>query len=286
MFYRFSFTGIGYGLVFTSCIVSIATGIPKHRGVAFGVSFSGIGVGSFCYPFLGTWLSHVFEWRGALLITSGLTLNLFVFAMFMTGLQKKSRDPVNASCHVTSADNEKETNDKFNGGIGGACAMTHSVQSLYVLLSNRLHEKSNMVASRRQCALFRSTMNIVPIDRSYQFYSLPHLDSSQSRSPELPRHLHNGTSQTKMSQLSHDLQNDTSQSNAPRLSRDQGDYPGGNSIVIEDELEKRNYSDCTDQLLPCKLCAYWLLHFTTLFFFFSLSVALTHIFAYVRHQGE
>ncbi len=44
-----------------------------------GMTLSGVGLGTFVYPFLANELMAIYGWRGALLITSGMTLHVCVF---------------------------------------------------------------------------------------------------------------------------------------------------------------------------------------------------------------
>ena len=280
-----SFTGLGYGLVFTSCTVVIATGTPKHRCLAMGISFSGIGVGSFFYPFLATWLSHVYDWRGALLMTSGLTLNVCIFGMFMTE-EDRSRDRVGVS-----RDKEAELNVKVSLHDGEATAIMHSVQSLHVLILNSIRENSKMATPRRHDVMFRSSQNLPTARQLFQFNSLPHLNDFRTKTSQVTRDVRNGVGQSKTLQLSDnfqnqaDVRNQVNQSQTPESTRDQGDFLLENSIVVDDTLLKRAIRDCGRHLDVCRLFSYWLLHLSTMLFFFSLSVALVHIFAYVRHLG-
>ena len=77
--YTLSNLGIGYGLVFTSSVLAISVHFHDYRTVAIGVTMAGIGLGTFVYPFFANVVLNIYEWRGALIITSGLTLNTCVF---------------------------------------------------------------------------------------------------------------------------------------------------------------------------------------------------------------
>ena len=67
---------MGYGLVFTTGIVVVAMHFDRGRPLALALSISGIGLGTFCYPFLANLLIEAYGWRGALLITSAITLHI------------------------------------------------------------------------------------------------------------------------------------------------------------------------------------------------------------------
>ena len=50
----------------------------KKRGVALGIATAGSGIGAFIFSPLLTYTEAEYGWRGAVLITSGLCLHLFV----------------------------------------------------------------------------------------------------------------------------------------------------------------------------------------------------------------
>ena len=67
--------GFGYGLVFIASAVMINLYMTSLRGLANGVALTGIGLGTVCHPFLQSYLIDEYGWRGALFITSALTLH-------------------------------------------------------------------------------------------------------------------------------------------------------------------------------------------------------------------
>ena len=69
--------------MFTSSVVTVCIYFPKYRTVAMGLAMSGIGLGNFLYPFLAHQLIATYDWRGALIITSGLTLHVCISGMVM-----------------------------------------------------------------------------------------------------------------------------------------------------------------------------------------------------------
>ena len=75
--------GIGFGLVFTTNVTVITMQFDKWRKLAMGISMSGIGCGTFVYPFVNTLLIEAYGWRGAMLITAAVTFNVCVLALLV-----------------------------------------------------------------------------------------------------------------------------------------------------------------------------------------------------------
>lgn len=65
-------------------MVAVSQHFNKKRTIAFGLSASGVGVGTIVFPFLIDFLEQKYSWRGALLICGGLTLNICAFAIALS----------------------------------------------------------------------------------------------------------------------------------------------------------------------------------------------------------
>lgn len=70
------YSGIGFGIVYTMGTVVIALHFDRWRPIALAIAQSGLNVGSFVYPIFGEWILGVYGWRGTMLVTSALTLNM------------------------------------------------------------------------------------------------------------------------------------------------------------------------------------------------------------------
>ncbi|GBM56022.1 Monocarboxylate transporter 14 [Araneus ventricosus] len=76
-------SGVGFGLIYLPTIVSVALHFNLKRSSAMGISMAGSGIGSMAFaPFLEWLISYYGSWKGALLITTGLTLHCFIFSFF------------------------------------------------------------------------------------------------------------------------------------------------------------------------------------------------------------
>ncbi|XP_069071595.1 monocarboxylate transporter 13-like isoform X2 [Pleurodeles waltl] len=82
-------SGIGYALVFTPSIGSVARYFKKKRNLATGLAFTGVGISSFVFSPLFQYLVDSYSWRGALIIVSGMTLNLLVCGALLRPLTLK-----------------------------------------------------------------------------------------------------------------------------------------------------------------------------------------------------
>uniref|UniRef100_A0A3Q3J7Z3 Major facilitator superfamily (MFS) profile domain-containing protein n=1 Tax=Monopterus albus TaxID=43700 RepID=A0A3Q3J7Z3_MONAL len=69
-------SGLGWGLVFTPMVATVMANFTRHRALALGLAFSGIGISSFAFNPLFQLLVEMYAWRGALLILGGLSLNI------------------------------------------------------------------------------------------------------------------------------------------------------------------------------------------------------------------
>ncbi len=74
---------MGFGISYIPAVTIVPLFCEKYRPVALGVAVSGAGVGTFCYPPLIRLLVHWFGWRGAMLISGGVTLNICVCGALM-----------------------------------------------------------------------------------------------------------------------------------------------------------------------------------------------------------
>ncbi|KAF8782451.1 Monocarboxylate transporter 14 like protein [Argiope bruennichi] len=75
--------GLGFGLIYLPTIVSVALHFNLKRSSAMGISMAGSGIGSMLFaPFLEWLINYYGSWKGALIITTGLTLHCLVFSFF------------------------------------------------------------------------------------------------------------------------------------------------------------------------------------------------------------
>ncbi|XP_071084888.1 monocarboxylate transporter 13-like isoform X1 [Haliotis cracherodii] len=71
-------TGMGFGISFIPAITAVAQCFEKYRGIATGITVSGVGVGTFIFPPIISLLSHAFGWRSSLLLLGAMCLNICV----------------------------------------------------------------------------------------------------------------------------------------------------------------------------------------------------------------
>ncbi|XP_037958314.1 monocarboxylate transporter 13 isoform X2 [Teleopsis dalmanni] len=74
--------GIGAGLSFPPTVYIVTSYFVKLRGLANGLCISGSALGSIILPPVLRWLLETYGYRGAVLIMGGITLNVFVAAIF------------------------------------------------------------------------------------------------------------------------------------------------------------------------------------------------------------
>ena len=124
-------SGIGYGMIFLTSIVSVSRYFDKRRSLAMGISVCGSGIGSIIFNPLSKWLLDEYGWRGTLLIEAGLVLNCVAFGALYRPLPKalpntevneieeKDRAIIRSSCsnepekaihHVCSSESKSQGN--------------------------------------------------------------------------------------------------------------------------------------------------------------------------------
>ena len=77
--------------MFSASLVVITQEFDSFRPVALGVSMSGVGLGTFAQPVLATRLIDAYGWRGALMITSAITLHTCACALMIRCAQHARR---------------------------------------------------------------------------------------------------------------------------------------------------------------------------------------------------
>ncbi|XP_059222022.1 monocarboxylate transporter 9 isoform X2 [Stomoxys calcitrans] len=80
--------GIGAGLSFPPTVYIVTSYFVKYRGLANGLCISGSALGSIILPPILRWLLITYSYRGAVLIMGGITLNVFVAAIFYEPVER------------------------------------------------------------------------------------------------------------------------------------------------------------------------------------------------------
>ncbi|XP_073725514.1 monocarboxylate transporter 12-B [Misgurnus anguillicaudatus] len=84
-------TGVGFALSYTPAIAMVGSYFSERKALAYGISMSGSGIGTFILaPAVQLLIEH-FTWRGALLILGGLVSHLCVCGALMRPLGRQSR---------------------------------------------------------------------------------------------------------------------------------------------------------------------------------------------------
>ncbi|GLG96897.1 Uncharacterized protein GBIM_03771 [Gryllus bimaculatus] len=102
--------GLGLGLCYVTCVVSIAFWFDKRRALATGLAAAGTGFGTFVYAPLTNLFLVEYGWRGALLLLAGTLLHMCVCGAVM-------RDPdwwVAEQAKRTAQRNEEAPRDGRN----------------------------------------------------------------------------------------------------------------------------------------------------------------------------
>ncbi|XP_074839049.1 monocarboxylate transporter 13-like [Carettochelys insculpta] len=82
-------SGLGWALVFTPSVASVARYFKTRRTFATGLAFTGVGFSSFAFSPLFQLLVDAYAWRGALLVVSAMSFNLVVCGALLRPLTLK-----------------------------------------------------------------------------------------------------------------------------------------------------------------------------------------------------
>lgn len=129
--------GLGMGLLYVTCVVSIAYWFEKRRNLAVGLGSCGVGFGTFVYSPLTTYLLDEYDWRGCLVLLAGTVLNVCVCGAVMRDpewliqeqkkqrqMSKSKRVPSSVSISARSAKSAK------SGGADSNFPGTEELKSL------------------------------------------------------------------------------------------------------------------------------------------------------------
>ncbi|GFS00787.1 monocarboxylate transporter [Elysia marginata] len=92
-------SGFGLGMQYLPSLAIIPFFFNKRRSFAIGVAVSGAGVGVFLYPPLLIWLEEQYTWRGAMLILSGISLNMVVCGALLKPFDENAEDIKDSDAH-------------------------------------------------------------------------------------------------------------------------------------------------------------------------------------------
>ncbi|XP_076457911.1 uncharacterized protein LOC143291736 [Babylonia areolata] len=79
--------GFGLGMIYLPSIVSVGYYFEKKRALATGIAVCGSGIGTFIFAPLSEYLLQELDWKNALMLISGITLNGAVCGMLMRPLE-------------------------------------------------------------------------------------------------------------------------------------------------------------------------------------------------------
>lgn len=81
------FLGIGFGFIYLPAVVTVGYYFEKKRAFATGLAVCGSGVGTFLMAPFVQYLLGRYDWRGTLLVLSGVILNCICFGALFRPLQ-------------------------------------------------------------------------------------------------------------------------------------------------------------------------------------------------------
>lgn len=85
--YVYYFLGIGFGFIYLPAVVTVGYYFEKRRAFATGLAVCGSGVGTFLMAPFVQYLLGRYDWRGTMLVLSGVILNCICFGALFRPLQ-------------------------------------------------------------------------------------------------------------------------------------------------------------------------------------------------------
>ncbi|CAH1797665.1 unnamed protein product [Owenia fusiformis] len=79
--------GVGFGFIYLPSCVAVSYYFEKKRALATGLAVCGSGIGTFLFAPFGRYLLDTLDWKNAMMIISGITLNACVLGMLFRPLE-------------------------------------------------------------------------------------------------------------------------------------------------------------------------------------------------------
>lgn len=107
--------GFGLSLVFVPAVIVVAFYFKKRRAFATGLAVAGSGIGTFVFAPLTNVLIEYYHWRGTLMITAGIFLNIVVCGALFRPL-----DPIRSRNLMFNDDDDDDDDSKDSTSNGNA----------------------------------------------------------------------------------------------------------------------------------------------------------------------
>ncbi|XP_037542862.1 monocarboxylate transporter 12-B [Nematolebias whitei] len=183
-------TGLGFALSYTPAIAMVGRYFNERKTLAYGISMSGSGIGTFLLaPAVQLLIEH-YSWRGAMLILGGFVSNLCVCGALMRPLEQKSvkrmwesnltnvenahltavlesefTEPVTSDCSQVApkqqtTDNLKDTHNIVNaiGTFQSSGCENHRLRGNITLLTNHILPDKRRADKIAECILFSNKL--------------------------------------------------------------------------------------------------------------------------------
>ncbi|XP_006822606.2 monocarboxylate transporter 12-like [Saccoglossus kowalevskii] len=161
--------GLAFSLMYGPSIVIVGQYFTRRHALANGMVFTGVGIGMMALPPLYQMLIETYGWRSALVVISGIYMNIIVSGMLMKPLN--SDDTVGQEADFNRVQDNQSTHngDTFEStDITDECRVTQGDDMTYnEVRSNIEHNKVGevkhaAVRSRKsqRCSVLRENLNI------------------------------------------------------------------------------------------------------------------------------
>ncbi|KAL8616127.1 hypothetical protein ACOMHN_066614 [Nucella lapillus] len=180
--------GFGLGMIYLPAIVSVGYYFEKKRALATGIAVCGSGIGTFIFAPLSEYLLQELDWKNALMVLSGITLNGAVCGMLMRPLEQTTRRPRSTPLHEHTETTRIRT-------CSESSAAAHSARDPYAVLERvleaklqreqRLQEDESDLGSLPSLLLARQLSHREAAHKDTTHRDTTHKDSPQGSTPRI-----------------------------------------------------------------------------------------------------
>ncbi|RUS72942.1 hypothetical protein EGW08_019295 [Elysia chlorotica] len=128
-------SGIGLGMMYLPFVSVVPLHFKKKRSLAMGIATCGMGIGTFIYPPLFTWLEEQMHWRGTMIVLAGIILNVAVCGALIR--------PIDPNQQQASEENNSEKTGSSHPESGYSSNIAESLPASFQTFSNGLVTKSH-----------------------------------------------------------------------------------------------------------------------------------------------
>lgn len=181
--------GFGLGMIYLPSIVSVGYYFEKKRALATGIAVCGSGIGTFIFAPLSEFLLQELDWKNALMVISGITLNGAVCGMLMRPLEPgrskhrpRSKNLLDRIKEQTKGSRERTTSETstFTNSVRDTNAVLERVMEAKLQREKRLQEDDSELGSLPSIFLVRQQSHKDSAARDVRMHKLSLSDRGEA----------------------------------------------------------------------------------------------------------